>query len=74
MHRQVMLLLTGFICLDKVNPDRLDDVKLGAELWRKQRITDIKKPFPRNVRHKGSGWRIEDIHRCMSAVDSESSS
>lgn len=36
--------LTCFICQNAVDPDRLNNIELGAELRREQRIAYVKEP------------------------------
>lgn len=36
--------LTCFICQNTIHPDRLDNIKFGAELRREQLITYVKEP------------------------------
>jgi hypothetical protein len=71
-----MLSLTCFICENVVDPNRLYNVELGTELRRKQSITDVEEPCDptSDMDVDGQSNNEGSIHRCMSAVDSESSS
>ena len=47
--KEKLPLLTRFVCQNTIHPYRLDHVKFGAELGRKQGIADVKEPSTKQM-------------------------